>query len=69
MPWTAEHYPRSMRNLPPVVREKAIVIANALLDDGHSEGQAIRIAIDCAKKWGKRRGFLGGRPTAWSFYR
>jgi uncharacterized protein YdaT len=40
-----------MKNLPPEVRAKAIDIANALLDEGHPEGQAIRIAIARAKQW------------------
>jgi uncharacterized protein YdaT len=33
------------------VREKAIEIANALLEAGRPEGQAIRIAIAQAKRW------------------
>jgi uncharacterized protein YdaT len=53
MPWTLERYPPAMRWLPPVVRAKAIEIANALLADGHEEGQAIRIAIAAAKKWAR----------------
>jgi uncharacterized protein YdaT len=40
-----------MRNLAPGVRRKAIDIANALLESGHAEGQAIRIAIAQAKRW------------------
>jgi len=40
-----------MKNLPPHVREKAIEIANALLDEGMEEGKAIRIAIAKAKQW------------------
>ena len=41
-----------MKHLPPVVREKAIEIANALLEDeGMEEGRAIRIAIARAKTW------------------
>jgi len=51
MPWNADYYPVSMKNLPPRVRAKAIEIANALLDSGHPEGQAIRIAIAQAKAW------------------
>jgi len=57
MPWTLERYPPAMRWLPVVVRAKAIAIANALLADGHDEGQAIRIAIAAAKKWAR-----GGTP-------
>jgi uncharacterized protein YdaT len=51
MPWTTEQYPVSMKNLPPVVRAKAIVIANALLEDGYPEDQSIRIAIARARAW------------------
>jgi len=41
-----------MKHLPPVVREKAIEIANALLEEeGMEEGRAIRIAIARAKTW------------------
>jgi len=40
MPWNADYYPASM-----------IRIANALLESGHPEGQAIRIAIAQAKAW------------------
>ena len=58
MPWTFEHYPASMKHLSPLVREKAVEIANALLDDGHPEGQSIRIAIARAKEWADRRGLL-----------
>ena len=52
MPWSAERYPVSMKNLPPRVRHKAIEIANALLAAGRPEGQAIRIAIWSARRWG-----------------
>jgi uncharacterized protein YdaT len=55
MPWTPDYYPDSMKNLPPAVRAKAIAIANALLEAGRPEGQAIRIAIARAKQWASRR--------------
>ena len=51
MPWNEGHFPRSMANLPPWVRAKAIEIANALLQEGYDEGRAIRIAIAQAKRW------------------
>ena len=54
MPWSESYYPASMRHLDPVVREKAIGIANALLAEGVDEGTAIRIAIAKAKEWGER---------------
>lgn len=51
MPWNETYYPASMKNLPPEVRAKAIEIANALLEAGRPEGQAIRIGIAQAKRW------------------
>lgn len=63
MPWTLERYPASMKHLSPLVREKAIEIANALLDEGHPEGQSIRIAIARAKEWAERRGLLSSAET------
>ena len=54
MPWNELAYPRSMENLPPVVRSKAIEITNALLAEGYEEGMAIRIAIAKAKEWAER---------------
>jgi uncharacterized protein YdaT len=55
MPWNSDDFPTSMKHLPPLVREKAIEIANALLDEGMEEGKTIRIAIAKAKEWAKRR--------------
>ena len=54
MPWSAEYFPPSMKNLPHVVREKAIDVANALLDEGMDDGTAIRIAIARATEWSRR---------------
>ena len=58
MPWNELNYPRSMENLPPVVRSKAIEIANALFAEGHEEGMAIRVAIAKAKQWAEKRGSI-----------
>jgi len=55
VPWNSEYFPASMKHLSPLVREKAIEIANALLEDGMDEGKAIRIAIAKAKEWAERR--------------
>lgn len=55
MPWNEAYYPASMKRLPPRVRAKAIEIANALLESGHPEGQAIRIGIARAKQWAVRQ--------------
>ena len=54
MPWNSSYFPASMKHLPPQVREKAIEIANALLEAGRPEGQAIRISIARAKQWAAR---------------
>lgn len=56
MPWDEQSYPPAMEHLDPLVRRKAIEIANALLDEGHDDGFAIRVAIARAKEWARRRG-------------
>ncbi|MGE5108816.1 MAG: DUF2188 domain-containing protein [Sphingobacteriales bacterium] len=57
MPWTKSNYPDSMKNLPANVRNKAIEIANALLEERHmDEGIAIATAISRAKDWAANRG-------------
>lgn len=55
MPWDSSYFPASMKHLDPEVREKAIEIANALLEQGYEEGKAIRIAIAKAKQWWGRQ--------------
>ena len=54
MPWTPGRYPPAMRRLEPLVRLKAISIANALLEEGLPEGQCIRIGIAKAREWALR---------------
>ncbi len=52
MPWTKNNYPNSMKNLPAAVRNKAIEIANALLEEKQmEEGISIATAISRAKDW------------------
>lgn len=51
MVWTLEDYPSSMKNLPEVVRKKAIDIANSMIDEGYKEEDAIPIAINQGKEW------------------
>lgn len=51
MPWTLKDYPNSLKNLEKTTKKKAIDIANALIEDGYKEGQAIPIATEQAKKW------------------
>jgi uncharacterized protein YdaT len=63
MPWTPDRYPSSMKYLPKPVREKAIEIANALLEEGVDEGAAIPVAIARARLWAERRD-VWGDPAA-----
>lgn len=51
MPWSTSDYPESMKNLPEDIRDKAIEIANALLEEEYSEGRAISIGIAQARKY------------------
>lgn len=52
MPWTKKDYPNSMKNLSGSVRNKAIEIGNALVEEGNmKEGIAIATAISRAKDW------------------
>jgi|GEM_PF-704935 len=54
MPWTKNVYPNAMKNLPEAVRNKAIEIANMILQEGKvREGTAIATGISRAKKWGQ----------------
>lgn len=57
MPWTKKDFPDSMKNLPEATRNKAIEIANALLEEKHmEEGIAIATAISRAKDWAENHG-------------
>ena len=63
MPWTKKDYPDSMKNLPEAVRNKAIEIANVLLEEKNmEEGIAIATAISRAKDWAANHsGNFGGK--------
>ena len=51
MVWTKENYPIAMRYLEEEVRNKAIEIANKLVqEDDMDEGMAIPVAINQAKE-------------------
>jgi len=57
MPWNKKNYPNAMKNLPEDVRDKAVEIGNALLDEKDmDEGIAIATAISRAKDWAANRG-------------
>ncbi|WP_182201361.1 DUF2188 domain-containing protein [Paraliobacillus salinarum] len=53
MPWDTTDYPSSLKHLDTAVRKKAISIANAMVNEGYSESQAIPIATAQAKEWHK----------------
>ncbi len=61
MPWNKKDYPQSMKNLDERVRDKAIEIANALLDEGYEEGRAIAIATSKAEEWDENHPAHGGK--------
>ena len=64
MPWTKRNYPDSMKNLPAPVRNKAIEIGNALLEESDmDEGIAIATAISRAKDWAENRGKQSDAPS------
>lgn len=50
MPWYNGDYPPSYKNQPSEVREKAVEIANALLQDGMEEGIAIATGLKQARE-------------------
>lgn len=56
MPFTKKDYPASLKNFMAPVRNKAIDIANALLDKGTEESSAIAIATAQAEDWATKRG-------------
>jgi len=65
MPWTKSDYPDSMKNLPQAVRDKAIEIGNALLEERDmDEGIAIATAISRAKDWAANHDEPVDRPEA-----
>lgn len=51
MSWNYQEYPPSMRDLNERVRNRAIDIANALLEDGYTSTLAVAIAVAQAQKW------------------
>lgn len=51
MRWNMSDYPPSMKNMEPLVRKKAIDIANALEAEGYEDSRAIPIAQKQAQDW------------------
>jgi len=50
MPWYNGDYPPSYKNQPRPLRDKAVEIANALLEEGVEEGIAIATGLKRARK-------------------
>lgn len=50
MPWYNGDYPPSYKNQPPRLREKAVEIANVLLEEGTPEGIAIATGLKRARQ-------------------
>ncbi len=55
MPWYNGDYPPSYKNQPKKIRDKAVEIANALLDEGSEEGVAIATGLKKAREFFKKR--------------
>jgi hypothetical protein len=51
MPWYNGDYPPSYKNQPPRLREKAVEIANLLLEEGTPEGIAIATGLKRAREY------------------
>lgn len=57
MPWPKGEYPPSYKNLPKKLREKAVEIANAILEESGDEGLAIATGLKRAREaQGKPKG-------------
>jgi uncharacterized protein YdaT len=55
MPWYHGDYPPSYKNQPVKIREKAVEIANALLEEGADEGIAIATGLKRAREWAREQ--------------
>jgi len=56
MMWSNSHFPAAMRSLTPSVRDKAIEIANSLVEQGGLDKQdVITTSISEARQWARRR--------------
>ena len=58
MAWNREQYRAAMRDLDHEIRRNAIELANLLLQDGHDEDFAVRLAIVRAMAWGRLHALL-----------
>lgn len=55
MPWYNGDYPPSYKNQPMKIREKAVEIANTLLEEGADEGVAIATGLKKAREFFKKK--------------
>ena len=55
MPWYNGDYPPSYKNQPVKLREKAVEIANAMLEEGTEEGVAIATGLKRAREFFKAK--------------
>lgn len=55
MPWYNGDFPPSYKNQPVKLREKAVEIANALLEEGAEEGIAIATGLKRAREHFKKQ--------------
>ncbi|AOM80015.1 hypothetical protein [Pedobacter steynii] len=51
MPWYNGDYPPSYKNQPLKLQEKAVEIANAMLEEGEEEGTAIATGLKLAREY------------------
>lgn len=54
MPWPKGKYPPSYKNLPTKLRNKAVEIANAILEESGDEGLAIATGLKRARALQKK---------------
>ena len=55
MPWPKGEYPPSYKNLPVKLRNKAVEIANAILEESGDEGLAIATGLKRARDAQKKK--------------
>jgi uncharacterized protein YdaT len=62
--WTPTHFPAAMRSLNPSTREKAIEIANQLLEQGQLDKQlVIATSVEQARQWARNLSAEHGRSA------
>jgi len=59
MPWSKTDYPAAVKNFKPSVRNKAVAIANHVLESTKNEGLAIATGIKKAKELALAKSFKG----------